>query len=307
MLWITLKRIVQSGVNNFKRNGVVSLASVLVVTVTLLVGLSLMFLQAILRNSLAQIEDKVDVNIYFTTDAASDEILALKSSLEELPEVASVTYVSAEEALLQFRERHQGDYLTLQALDELGGNPLGASLNIRARETSQYEGIARFIENENALEGGGASIIDSVNYEENKVVIDRLSTIIDGAERLGFLLTLVFAAISVIITFNTIRLTIYIAREEINVMSLVGASRAHTRGPFMVEGVLYGAIASILALAVYYPVAWWLGRNMTSFLGINLHAYYMDNFLELLGLLLLFGVAIGAFSSFLAIRKYLAD
>src|SRR3989338_1666798 len=144
----------------------------------------------------------------------------LKSSLEKLPEVERVSYTSAEEALRLFRERHKSDYPTIAALDELGENPLGAYLNVKAKEVSQYEGIANFLKRDEALVLGSGSAIDKVNYHQNKLVIDRLNSIISGAQKLGFLVTLLMVIISIIVTFNTIRLTIFIAKEEIGVMRL---------------------------------------------------------------------------------------
>jgi len=302
---IGTKRVVKSGFVNFSRNGIISLASVLVVTITLSVIASLIFLQAILHFSLDQIKDKVDVSVYFTTNAPEDKILSLKSSLEKLPEVATVSYVSSEEALATFRDKHKNDYLTLQALDELDENPLGASLNIKAAETSQYDAIAKFLEGDTALAKDNASIIDKINYHQNKVIIDRLTSIIDGARKLGFAVTLVLVIISIIITFNTIRLTIYIAREEISIMRLVGAANRYIRGPFMIEGVIYGVISSILTMALFYPLTLWLGNNMTDFFGMNVFTYYTTNFFQIFAIVLVSGILLGSISSYLAIRRYL--
>ena len=301
----TLKRIIKGGFLNFKRSGLVSWAAVLVVTITLSVITIIILLQAVLHFSLAQIKDKVDVTIYFTVGAPEDTILGLKSSLEQLPEVASVSYTSADEALKLFRDRHQSDYPTIQALDEIGANPLGAYLNVKAKEVSQYESIANFMKSDNALVLGSTSIIDKVNYYQNKLVIDRLNTIISGAQKLGFLLTLLLVIISVIITFNTIRLTIFISKEEIGVMRLVGASKMHVRGPFMIEGAIYGVIATLVTLFIFWPATAWLGHNMTGFLGINMYDYYISNFFQIFAILLLSSIILGIFSSLLAIRKYL--
>ncbi|MEI6280993.1 MAG: permease-like cell division protein FtsX [bacterium] len=301
----SFKRIIKGGFLNFKRGGIVSWAAVLVVTITLSVITLIIFLQAVLHFSLNQIKDKVDVTIYFTVNAPEEKIMLLKSSLEKLPEVAAATYTSADEALKLFRDRHSSDYPTIQALDEIGDNPLGAYLNVKAKEVSQYESIANFMKSDNALVLGSASIIDKVNYHQNKLVIDRLNTIISGAQKLGFLVTLILMIISVIITFNTIRLTIFISKEEIGVMRLVGASKMHVRGPFMVEGVIYGVIATIVTMLVFWPAAGWLGRNMTDFLGINMYDYYLSSFFQIFTILLLSGIILGIISSFLAIRKYL--
>src|SRR3989339_1553405 len=302
---IELKRIIKAGFVNFTRNGIISWAAVLVVTITLSVITTIILLQAVLYFSLAQIKDKVDVAIYFTVGAPESKILSLKESLENLPEVAEVSYISATEALRLFRERHQNDYPTIQALDEIKDNPLGGYLNVKAKEVSQYESIANFMKSDNALVLGSASIVDKVNYHQNKIVIDRLNNIISGAQRLGFLVTLLLIIISIIITFNTIRLTIFVAKEEIGVMRLVGASKMRVRGPFMIEGAIYGVISSILILLLFWPITAWLGRNMTLFLGLNLYDYYLSNFLQIFAIILLSGILLGVISSFLAVRKYL--
>lgn len=300
-----LKRIIRAGLLNFKRSGLVSWAAVLVVTITLSVITLIIFLQAILSFSLSQIKDKVDVTIYFTVGAPEEKIQSLQASLEKLPEVESVTYTSAEEALALFRERHKNDYPTIQALDEIGENPLGAYLNVKAKEVSQYESIANFLKSDNALVLGSASIIDKVNYHQNKLVIDRLNTIISGGQKLGFLLTLILVIISIIITFNTIRLAIFISKEEISVMRLVGASKMQVRGPFMIEGAIYGVIATLITMFVFWPATVWMGRNMTNFLGIDLYNYYLSNFFQIFAILLLSGIILGTISSFLAARRYL--
>lgn len=302
---MTLQRIIKAGFVNFSRNGLVSWAAVLVTTITLLVITSLLFLQVVLHLSLDQIKDKVDVTIYFTVDAPEDRIMALRDSILKLPEVAEVSYTSAGEALSLFRERHADDYPTIQALDELKENPLGGYLNIKAKEVSQYESIANFLKSDDALVLGSAPIIDKVNYHQNKLIIDRLNAIIAGAQKLGFLTTLVLVVISVIITFNTIRLTIFISKEEIGVMRLVGASKMRVRGPFMIEGAIYAMVATILTMLIFWPTTLWLGNNMTGFLGINLFDYYLSNFIQIFLIVLLSGMILGMVSSFLAVRKYL--
>ena len=290
---------------NFKRNGLVSWAAVLVTTITLTTITAIILLQAVLHSSLDQIRNKVDVTIYFTTSASENQIMPLKSSLEKLPEVAEVTYTSAEEALTIFRERHSGDYPTIQALDEIKVNPLGAYLNVKAKEVSQYESIANFLKSDNALVLGSANVIDKVNYHQNKLVIERLNSIISGAQKLGFLITLVLILISIIITFNTIRLTIFISKEEIGVMRLVGASKLRVNGPFMVEGAIYGIIATVLTLIIFWPVTLWFGNNMSAFLGMDLYSYYSGNIFQIFIILLFSGVFLGVVSSLLAARKYL--
>ena len=300
-----LKRIIKSGFVNFQRGGIVSWAAVLVTTITLSVIVGIILLQTVLFFSLAAIKDKVDVTIYFTVGAPEDKIMLLKSSLEKLPEVQNISYVSAAESLRIFRERHERDYPTIQALDEIGTNPLGAYLNIKAKEVNQYESISNFLQSDNALVTNSSNIIDKVNYHQNKVVIERLNSIISGAQKLGFIVTFLFIVVSVIITFNTIRLTIFISREEISVMRLVGASKIRVNGPFMVEGAIYGIISTLITMVIFWPVTAWFGRSMTGFLGLDLYGYYTSNFIQIFGITLLSGIFLGMLSSYIAARKYL--
>lgn len=306
MFFTNIKRVFKAGVTSFFRNSFISFATVLIMTVTLMIIGSVIFMSATLSNVLDQVRDKVDVNVYFVVDAPEIEILEFKEQIENLPEVSYVTYTTREQALVEFRERHKNDQLTLQALDELGENPLGASLAIKAVEPSQYESIATFLNTDPVLGAGPSSIIDDVNYFQNKVVIERLNSITDAIERIGILVALVFVIASMIISFNTIRLAIYSAREEIKVMRLVGASNMYVRGPFIIEGALYGCIATILTLVFFYPITFYFAEYTQEWLGgVNLFQFYVSNFgfifLGLLGI----GVFLGVLSSFLAVQKYL--
>ena len=135
-----------------------------------------------------------------------------------------------------------------------------------------------------------------------------MNTIIDGARKLGFLVTLILIIISIIITFNTIRLAIYISREEISVMKLVGASAAYIKGPFVVGGTLYGLFAGLLTLAIFFPVTFWLGDVTEKFfIGLNVFEYYLINFFQITLIILFSGIIIGSISSYLAAQRYLKD
>jgi len=268
-------------------------------TITLSFITSLIFLRVILDHSLSEIKDRVDVTVYFQTNAPEDKIISLKSALEKLPEVASIEYVSADQALQEFRKRHEGDYLTLQALEELDFNPLGGFINIKTRETSQYESVAKILEGKTALSSDSVEIVDNIDYNRNKSIIDKLTNIIDEANRFGTVMTIVLILVSFVITFNTIRLAIYITRDEIGVMRIVGASNWYIRWPFIIEGMIYGALSAFITLILFYPITLWLKDGITVFLGLDLLEYYLGNFWEITGIVLVLGVGLGALSSFL--------
>lgn len=301
-----IRRVILGGIKSFWRNGFVSFATVLIMTVTLIIIGLLVFLSALLSHTLGAIQDKVDVNVYFVTTATEGEIQSIQERIQQLPEVEAVIYTSREKALDEFRERHGDDQLTLQALEELGENPLGASLSIKAKDPSEYESIARFFEEDPALTSGGTSVIDHINYFQNKEVIDRLSLITRSVEQVGAVIVLLFAIASSVIVLATIRLAIYTARDEIAVMRLVGASNAFIRSPFIVAGIVAGIAAALLALLLFYPLAWYAGENLSSWLGdFNLFSYYLGNFPAIAGILLGSGILLGGISSFIAVRRYL--
>lgn len=306
MDWMIFKRVLTSGGKSFLRGGAVSAATVLIMTVTLSIIGSLIFLSALLTFTLNSIKDKVDVSVYFVTTAAESDILAVKSQLEKLPQVENVTYTSADAALTAFRARHATDQLTLQALDELGGNPLDASLEVRAKDPTEYESIVSFLEASPTLSAGGTSIVDRINYSQNKDVIDRLALAIQATREIGFAVVILFAIASILIAFATIRLAIYVAKDEIAVMRLVGASNAYIQGPFIVTGILTGATAALIVLVLLWPATWYVGvKTVTWFGGFNIASYYGAHLLLVFGIIMFSGIALGAVASVLAIRKYL--
>ncbi|MES2223632.1 MAG: permease-like cell division protein FtsX [Patescibacteria group bacterium] len=273
-------------------------------TMALLVIGSLLLTQALLHSTLDQIKNKVDINVYLVTSAEEDEILALKKQIESQPEVSEVTYSSREQELADFKTRHENDELTLQALDEIGDNPLGASLEIKAKDPSQYEGISTFLENQK--KENSESIIDKINYSRNKAAIAALTKIMDASRTLGLAVAIFFAVIAFLISFNTIRLTIYMAREEISVKRLVGASTRYIKGPFVVSGLMYGAVATLLALLLLLPITYWAGPHTLDLgTGVNLFSYYLSDILSIGGMMLISGLFIGALSSYWAVKKYL--
>ena len=270
MFSVNIKRITKGGFVNFWRNGWVSFATVLVMVLTLFVIGGLILSNVVLTSVIASLEDKVDITVYFRTSAAEPDILAVKDSLTKLGEVESVEYVSRAEALERFKERHKENALITQSLDEVGDNPLGAALNIQAKDPSQYASITTFLEG-NILSG----ILDKVNYRQNQLVIDRLSSVLRASRKVGISISIVLAVIAFLVAFNTIRMAIYTSREEIRVMKLVGASNWYTRGPFLVEGFLHGFLASVIATLTFWPLTFWLGGRIQNFFGgPNLLSYY---------------------------------
>jgi len=308
-VWTNVKRIARYGFIGFIRNGFVSLAAVFILIIALFFLANLMISNAAMTATLEELKEKVGITVYFQPAAPEEQVMTLKQSLEALPEAAAVTYTSRDQALANFRERHKNDPLTLQALDELGSNPLGASLDVRAKEPSQYEVIAQFIQ---AKQAEGNAGIDKLNYVDNKTAIDRLAAIIDASRKNGITKEIILGVCALIIVFNTIRLTIYTARDEIGVMNLVGAGHWYVRGPFLIAGILYGVIAGLTVLIVMYPILRFnpvlIGLDPTTeilFGAFDSFAYYTQNFALFFFTIIGTGIILGTLSSYLSVRRYL--
>ena len=306
---VTIRRIFRTGFLDFWRNGFVSFASVLVMTITLFILGMTVFTGVILNTTLNQLRNQADVSVYLVPNTPTDQITQLQTTLQALPEVASVEYTSQDDELAQFRQRHQNDQLTLQALDELGGNPLGAVLTIKAKDISQYNAIAQFLQQQQQnVQPGQTSIIDKIDYFDaaHQQALTRLQEITNAAQRLGFVIIIILGLTSIAICFNTLRLAIYSSREEIAVMRLVGAGQAYIRAPFLVEGMLYGLISGVITLLIFYPLTYWLGNATQNFFGgVNIFTYYLSNFLFFFIGIIGTGMVLGAVASYLAVRRYL--
>jgi len=301
-MFIALKRIIRAGFVGFWRSAYVSMASVFVISVSLFVIGGTIILDQLLTNTLNDIQKKVDINLYFVPEATDADIQNIRTLLSASPEVAEVIYTTREDALAQYRSRNMNNTVALQALDELGTNPLGASLAIRANDTSQYESIASFLEDQISKQPG---VIDTFNYQDNKQAIETLSGIIAAVERASYAAMILLIGIAIAITFNTVRLAIYTAREEISIMRLVGASNAYIRGPFLLQGIMYGVIATVFAMMVLYPLTVWLGPFTASFFQFNIAEYFVSSLGSIFLTLVTIGVVTGLVSSLLAIRRYL--
>jgi cell division transport system permease protein len=251
--------------------------------------------------AITSLRDKIDIAVYFKISAPEDDILRIEKAIEALSEVKSVEYVSRDKALTIFKENHKNDPTISQALEELATNPLRASLNVKANDPNQYASIAKYLGNDDF-----SNLVEKVTYTQNKNAIDRLNKIIDTFNKVGLALTIFIAITACIVAFNTIRLAIYSNREEIGIMRLVGASNTFIKGPYIVNGILYGVFGAILTLLIAAPAINFAAPYFNVVLpDVNLEHYFYSNVFALFGYLVLFGSGLGVISSWVAIRKYL--
>lgn len=300
MFKTNLKRIIKSGYLSFRRNSWLSAATIMIMVMTLFVTGGLVFLSAFAGTVIKSLESKIDVSVYFLPEAPEQHILAVQKEIENLSDVAEVTYVTKEQALAEFRERHKDNALIMSALSEVGDNPLEASLNVRAKDPSNYASISEFLLRKNY------PVVDKINYFENQKVIERFASILRTMRSSGALVLIFLAIAAVLVAFNTVRLAIYTLREEVGIMRLVGANNWFVRGPFMVAGVFYGVISSLIVVLLFFPVTWLIAPRLELlFPGFDLFKYFLGNFWQFSGIMLGIGIGMGVISSYIAIRKYL--
>jgi len=283
------------------RNYWLSTATVAIMILVLMGVAGLALFNVMTQAAVANLQNRVDISIYFNTDTPEDKILQIKQELADLNEIKSVDYVSQTQALDSFKARHKDNSVLLQSLNELDQNPLEPSLNIKAHYASQYEAIASYL-SQDRFQG----VIDKINYKQNQEIITRLTHVTDNIQKGGLVISLFLGLIAILVSFNTIRLTMYNRRDEISVMRLVGAGNWFIRGPFLVEGIIYGVASAAVTVLALYPILYFVSPKVTNFLpGVDLLTYFEVNFWEFLLLLLAVGVALGGVSSLIAIRRYL--
>jgi len=300
-----LKRILKAGLQGFYRNRTVSLSSILILTITLSIILSVIFFRTVFNYTIGEVKNKVDIRLYLKTEATEQSTNNIRDILQKLPETKSVSYVSKEEALAIFKEKNANNQSSLDALNNIDTNPFPASIIVQAKDSNMYASIIDKINNQDIL-GADEASVDKINYLDLKDSIDRLNNIVSWVTSAGYAIALIFVIMSIMIVYNTIRLAIFVFKDEISVMKLVGASNMYIRGPFIVESCIYGIIAALATIALAYPATLWIAKNTVNFFeGLNIFTYYKENFFQLSLLMILFGVLISVISSILAVRKYL--
>jgi len=301
MVLTKLLRTIKYGFVRFWRDGSLSTATVAIVFFVLIGFGGLILFNAVANETLSYIQDKVDVSVYFKTDANEDEIIRMQQSLQQMTEVKSVEYVSKDKALEIFKERNKSDEKILQALDVVDTNPFGAYLNIKARDLKDYATINAYLDKDTFK-----SEIDKISYTESAAIIDRLKKIKSTVEQGAFVLLIFIAATAALIIFNTIKLAIHSNRDEIGIMRLVGASNYFIRGPFLVEGVLYGILGGVMATLIIAAGIYYLSPYLKVFVpDLNGWEYFTSNLFKFMIYEILFGVILGVVSSYIAVRKYL--
>jgi cell division transport system permease protein len=295
-------KILKSGWNYLRRQGFLSFATALVIFVAVVLGTALIITHGAISFMSGKIQDKIDISVYFNEQVPKEKILEIRGDVEKLPQVKEVNFISSEEAYDTFLKNHESDTYT-KSLEAIGGNPFLPSLVIQTKDPTQYKTVSEYFKKEELKD-----LVYDVNDYRRGFAIERLSNLATGINRLGLFLTIFLSLIAVVVTYNTLRLSIYSQKDEIEIMRLVGAKNSFVRGPFLIQGALCGFFAALLAFVLFFLLFFILRSTLENiFMGFNPFDYFIHNLLVIFLAQVAIGAGLGLISSFFAVRRYLKD
>ncbi|KKR20419.1 MAG: Cell division protein [Parcubacteria group bacterium GW2011_GWE2_39_37] len=301
MFIISFFRAIKFSIQDIFRNFWLSLVTVVILVLALFLINVLLSVQIITKSAINSIKEKIDINLYVKSDATENQIIALKTEISNLDKVKNATYISKAEALESFKDSHRNNPEILQALRELNKNPLNATIVIKPKNIEQYEELT------NELDQINNDIIESKNFDNPKTMLAKINTITGKINEVGLAVSLIFVLVTILVVYNSIRVTIYTHQREIKVMRLVGATNWFIRAPFLISSVFYTLIGLSITMAIFYPFLTILQPYLEAFFAgynFNILSYFNKNFLLIFGAEFVVAVAINMIASLIAVRKY---
>ncbi|MEA3249955.1 MAG: permease-like cell division protein FtsX [Patescibacteria group bacterium] len=297
-----ITRVIRFGFQNFFRNFWLSAATVSVLTMTVISINMLVVVNVLGKIAVTSVESRIDVSAHFKPDVDVSRVQTVKVALLSMQEVRDVEFISSEDAFASFGETNGADADLMASLEEVDGNPFGATLVIRARDIADYPTIMQALSQPTF-----SSLIEEKDFDDREVMIERLHSLATRLELFALAITALFGGIALLITMNAVRVSIYTHKEEISIMRLVGASNWFIRGPFYIEAFIWTVISVGVTLAVLYPSVAFAQPFLQKFFGaeVDLMSFYSVNLVQIVGLQFL-GVALLTFvTTKMATARYL--
>jgi len=263
----------------------------------------LFFFQGTASYLTSQLQDKIDITAYFKDGTQEQDILNAKDSILKMsPDIKDIEYISKDQALASFNKKHKDNAVLVKALQEVGDNPFLPSLNITTNgDLLQYASVSNILQTSDF-----SKLIDKVDFSQKKDTIEKVYSITSNINTFGLLLGFVLIIVAMLVVFNTIKLTIENSKEEISTMRIVGASDWFIRGPFVIQGIIYGVIAFLVCILLSVAFSYFLSSKIEIILpGFNAFGYFLTNFWIFVLIQLVFGIGVGAISALIVVKKYL--
>jgi cell division transport system permease protein len=303
---INLGRIIKAGAQNFMRNATLAIAAIAVMVITLSIILFSVIANATFSNTISQITDKITISVYLKDSVTEDQKAQLLNDLNAIENVKEIKYLSKDDALENYKKQNQNNLDLLLAISQTD-NPIPATIIIKPRDPNKIQDIQTYLEKTDIV----ALQSDKTSYSgDRKTALDKITKATKFMREAGIVGVIIFATVSILIIFNTIRMAIFNRRDELQIMRLLGASTGYIRGPFIVETVMYGIVAAIVSIALC-NLLFTISSNAFDASSLGLldikyaSDYFNSHFWLILAGQLFIGILIGATSSLIATRRYL--
>ena len=289
-----LGRSIRDAVKSVVRNFSLSIASILCVTITLILVSVSIIISANINNTTRNIEDELNIVVYVNKNASDEQVNQVKDAINKISKVQSVEYKSKAEWKSEMMDYSDTFKTVLHYLDD---NPLMDSFTVKVNNVKDLSEVAKYIKT--------IDNVETVKYGEG--MVESIVSAFDVVQKVTVIIVIALVIVTAFLISNTIKLTIFSRRNEIEIMRLVGASNSSIKLPFIFEGFIIGALGSIIPIIVtiygYVILYTKLGGHVFSNMLVLIKPY---NFVFQISLaLLIIGAIVGMFGSVKAVRKYL--
>jgi cell division transport system permease protein len=300
-VFLSTARVIKFSFQDIGRNVWLSLVTIIILILALFTVNMLLVVKVIGETAVEAVKEKIDINLFLKSDASEEQIISLKTKVSNLDEVKEVKYISKTEALEIFRSTHTNNPEILESLREIGNNPLTPNLVIRPNSLDEFDNLI------NKINTFDDEIIESRNFTNYKVMLEKINSITEKVSRAGLFLSSIFLFITILVVYNSVRVAIYTHRREITIMRLVGASKWFIQMPFLLSGVIYTLVGITAIIGLFYPFLTLLQPYLeTFFVGYNVDLinYFYGQAHIIFGLQFLVLALVNMIASHLAVRKY---
>ena len=300
-MFLSFLRILKFSLQDISRNIWLSVVTVTILILAMLSINTLVLLRAISDNAIIAVKERIDLSLYIKPDSPETEIFELKNRINSLERVKVVKYVSKQDALDFFRDKNKNNPEILQAILELGKNPLSPSLVIIPENVDM---IPDLIEELRAID---SNIIESRDFSDNRVLLEKINNITGRINDVGLFIIIVFIITSLLVVYNSIKVAIYTHKREIEIMRLVGASNIFIYLPFLFSAVIYTLMAVFIMVAVSFPLLGILQPYLELFFvdyNFNIISFFVENVWTIFGWQFIGISFVNVLASYIAVNKY---
>jgi cell division transport system permease protein len=302
---IILRRVFTTGFKNLIRNSWLSVAAIAVMIVAIMIILSSFVINVATRNIIVELSKNIKISVYLVNDSKDSDIKSLQADFKANPYVDSVTYISQQDAQKTFMASNKNDQQLLQGIALVGNDSVPASVEVSVKDLNKINEVGNI-----AKQNKFAGIVEEVSLGKTDVqkTIDRAAATQKFITKASVIAAGIFAGVSMLIIFNTIRMAIFTRQDEIRTEKLLGATKGYIRGPFLIESSIYGIISGVVATTAVLAAAYALSNKVATQQEFDTTRQFFNEPLvicAMYGASVGFGMVVGVSSSIMAMSKYL--